>query len=74
MPELMYDSHVSPGAPDERLRSVFTETRTLDLYGHQWTLAFEATPAFEAETNTLAARPQQADIAKAKEIARQLEV
>ncbi len=53
---LMYDSHVSPGSLNERPRPVFTATRTLDLYGHQWTLAFETTPAFEAEINTLAAR------------------
>jgi PAS domain S-box-containing protein len=48
---LMYDSHVSPGSPDKRRRPMFTATKTLDLYGHQWTLAFETTPVFEAEAD-----------------------
>ncbi|MBE0599381.1 MAG: CHASE domain-containing protein [Desulfuromonadales bacterium] len=45
---LMYDSHppaVAAGAPRQPM---FTARRTLDLYGHRWTLDFETMPTFEA--------------------------
>ena len=45
---LMYDSHVSFDAPGNKRRPLFTSEKTLDLYGHQWTMVFETTPVFEA--------------------------
>lgn len=42
---LMYDSCVTAGAPRQPM---FTARRTLNLYGHQWTLDFETMPALEA--------------------------
>lgn len=42
---LMYVSHSLADAPRQPM---FTARRTLDLYGHQWTLDFETMPAFEA--------------------------
>ncbi len=44
---LLYDSHVQPEEDSER-HPLFTSTETIDLYGHQWTMAFESMPAFEA--------------------------
>ncbi len=44
---LLYDSHVTPEENHGR-RPLFTSTETLDLYGHQWTMAFKSMPAFEA--------------------------
>ncbi len=44
---LLYDSHVTPEEGDER-RPLFTSTKTIDLYGHQWTMKSESMPAFEA--------------------------
>ena len=42
---LMYASHPLADAPRQPM---FTARRTLDLYGHQWTLDFETMPLFEA--------------------------
>ena len=42
---LMYVSHSLADAPRQPM---FTARRTLDLYGHQWTLDFETMPVFEA--------------------------
>ncbi len=53
---LFYDSHVSPNADNTENQPLFTSQKTLDLYGHQWTLAFETTPAFEAAVDRSASR------------------
>ncbi len=52
---LMYESHVDAGATDPHVsrRPRFIATKTLDLYGHQWTLTLESTPLFEAEADLL---------------------
>jgi PAS domain S-box-containing protein len=44
---LLYDSHITPEENNGR-RPLFTNTKTIDLYGHQWTMVFESMPAFEA--------------------------
>ncbi len=43
---LMYDSDNPRNALDARYKPAFTSQKTLDLYGHQWTLAFEAGSIF----------------------------
>lgn len=45
---LMYVSHVHPEAQVEEHQPMFSTLRTLELYAHQWTLAFKSMPAFEA--------------------------
>lgn len=52
---LMYDSNGSSGSPGKKSRPMFTMRKTLDLFGHQWTLAFETTPFFEAQADTYTA-------------------
>lgn len=42
---LVFDSLAAHGSPD---RPMFSARRTLDLYGHQWTLDFKTTPSFDA--------------------------
>ncbi len=43
---LFYDSHVSPDADNTESQPLFTSRKTMDLYGHQWTLTFETIPVF----------------------------
>lgn len=45
---LMYYSHVSLDAPGNERRPLITSQKTLDMFGHQWTMVFETTPVFEA--------------------------
>jgi PAS domain S-box-containing protein len=45
---LMYYSHVSLDAPGNERKPLFTSQKTLDMFGHQWTMVFETTPVFEA--------------------------
>jgi len=45
---LIYDSRVSLDTPSSERRPLFTSQKTLDIYGHQWTMVFETTPVFEA--------------------------
>lgn len=40
---------------DQRSNPMFRSQATLDLHGHQWTLAFETTAAFEAAVDTTTA-------------------
>lgn len=44
---LMFDSHSSPDDMVKERKPIFSSQKTLDLYGHQWTLAFHSMPAFE---------------------------
>ncbi len=48
---LMYDRHPPAVAAVAPRQPMFTARRTLDLYGHQWTLDFETMPAFEANVS-----------------------
>jgi signal transduction histidine kinase/CHASE1-domain containing sensor protein/CheY-like chemotaxis protein len=48
---LIFASHGSPGSQDETHRPMFFASQTLDLYGHQWTLAIGTSPFFEAEVD-----------------------
>ena len=45
---LLLDSRVFSHLPGDERRPMFTSQKTLELYGHQWTLAFASMPAFEA--------------------------
>jgi PAS domain S-box-containing protein/putative nucleotidyltransferase with HDIG domain len=45
---LFYDSNVSPDANTTVSQPLLTCQKTLNFYGHQWTLAFKTTPVFEA--------------------------
>ena len=45
---LMYDSRVFSDTIDEEHQQLFTSQKTVDLHGHQWTMVFKTTPAFEA--------------------------
>jgi PAS domain S-box-containing protein len=45
---LMYGSRVFPDTIDEEHQPLFTSQKIVDLHDHQWTLAFETMPAFEA--------------------------
>ena len=42
---LVFDSHAADGSS---VRPMFSARRTLDLYGHQWTLDFRTMPSFDA--------------------------
>ena len=43
----MYECDEHPIAPDEKRKPMFFSRKTIDFYGHQWTLAFETRPNFE---------------------------
>ena len=45
---LMIDSHDPSRVSRENHRPMFAAQKTLDLYGHPWTLVFETLPGFEA--------------------------
>ncbi|MBA4421395.1 MAG: hypothetical protein C0391_09630, partial [Anaerolinea sp.] len=45
---LMYDSDESGRGLDEESDPMFSNYKTIDLYGHQWTLYFATRPSFEA--------------------------
>ena len=45
---LMYKSDASRSDQTKRHKPMFASQRTIDFYGHQWTLAFETSPLFEA--------------------------
>ncbi|KAF0109571.1 MAG: multi-sensor hybrid histidine kinase [Chloroflexi bacterium] len=44
---LMYDSDESGRGLDEESEPMFFDYKTIDLYGHQWTLYFATRPSFE---------------------------
>lgn len=44
--DLMYECDEPPIAPDEKHKPMFSSQQTVDLFGHQWTLAFETRPSF----------------------------
>jgi PAS domain S-box-containing protein len=50
---LLFDSDGAAGA---EYRPMFRTRRTLDLYGHQWTLAVETAPGFAAVTDRYTAK------------------
>ncbi|MDY6827419.1 MAG: CHASE domain-containing protein [Bacillota bacterium] len=43
---LLYDSLISSSTDNADHEPLFTSCKTIDLYGHQWTFAFETLPAF----------------------------
>lgn len=45
---LLYESNINNGDAKRGSETLFTSQKTLDLYGHKWTLIFETSPAFEA--------------------------
>ncbi|MCF8113459.1 MAG: response regulator, partial [Desulfotignum sp.] len=45
---LMYASTAEHIRPDQDHTPMFSSRKTLDLYGHQWTVEFFSTPVFEA--------------------------
>jgi len=44
---LMYDCDVHRRVADDKHKPMFSSRKTLDLYGHHWTLTFETNPLFE---------------------------
>lgn len=48
----MYTSQNLRDTPPEKKRKpMFSSQKTLDLYGHQWTVTFETTPTFETDVD-----------------------
>lgn len=47
---LMHDSQIPLDAKGPKRTPMFTSVKTLNLYGHSWTIEFETTPDFEADT------------------------
>jgi PAS domain S-box-containing protein len=45
---LMYDNHDSFSTLDGKFKPLFSSRKTIDLYGHQWTLVFATLPSFES--------------------------
>ncbi len=46
MDMLLYDSQISSSIDNADHKPLFTSSKTMDLYGHQWTFTFETLPAF----------------------------
>lgn len=45
---MMYYTHVTLDTPDNNRTPLFVSQKTLNIYGHRWTLVFETTPSFKA--------------------------
>lgn len=48
---LMYEYGPHRSAPDEKHRPMFSSRKTIDLYGHHWTMTFETMSPFETNMN-----------------------
>lgn len=47
----MYTSRDRRDNPEKKRKPMFSSQKTIELYGHQWTVTFETTPAFETDVD-----------------------